>query len=267
MIPVHATLISPGVPARLVSIGRTAAILLIWLAATAPMAVLAFVVAPRLMAPDDPLPGLVFWRMVVLGMAWQLVLSLVVLKLEGVSLTWSELRRRLWLTPPVWRSTGRPFLGAFLLVPLFVALGFLGDEAATLLFQATPLGERLAALAPPFAMIEHLITPEARGRWDILGLALVSSLFNYGLGEALLFHGVLLPRMERAWGRWAWLGNGLLFSAYHVHKFWLMPGLVISCLCYALPAQAFRSNWLAVVIHGVEGLVLIAAVLVVILQP
>ena len=254
MSEVHATLISPGVPARLVAVGRTAAILLIWLAATAPMAVLAWVVAPRLMAPGDPLPGLVFWRM-------------VVLKLEGISLRWSQLRRRLWLTPPVWRSSGRPFIGAFLLVPLFVALGFLGDEAATLLFQATPLGERLAQLAPSFAMIERLIAPEARGRWDILGLALVSSLFNYGLGEALLFHGVLLPRMERAWGRWAWLGNGLLFCAYHVHKFWLMPGLVISCLCYALPAQAFRSNWLAVVIHAVEGLVLIAAVLVVILQP
>ena len=94
---------------------------------------------------------------------------------------------------------------------------------------------------------------------------MVSSLFNYGLGEALLFHGVLLPRMEQAWGRWAWIGNGLLFAAYHVHKFWLIPGLVISCLCYSLPAQAFRSNWLAILIHGLEGVALLVAVAVVVL--
>ncbi|MBI1682553.1 CPBP family glutamic-type intramembrane protease [Caulobacter hibisci] len=255
------------VPSGLATVWETTVILLIWLAAVAPMGVLAWVVAPALMAPGDPLPGLVFWRMVVIGMAWQGVLALVVLRLEGVPFRLSALRRRLWLKAPTWRSTGRPFASAYLLVPLFVGLGFLGDEAVTALFQATPWGERLAALAPPFAQIEHLITPDAKGRWDILALALVSSLFNYALGEALLFHGVLLPRMERAWGRWAWLGNGLLMAAYHVHKFWVMPGLVISCLCYSLPAQAFRSNWLAVVIHGVEGVVLIAAVLIVILQP
>jgi len=263
---VHASRISV-VPSGLTLAWETLLILLIWLAAVAPMAVLAWVVAPRLMTPGDPLPGLVFWRMVVVGMVWQCALALIVLRLEGVAFTLPALRRRLWLKAPTWRSSGRPFASAFLLVPLFVGLGFLGDEAVGALFQATPLGHRLAEATPAFAQIEHLITPEAKGRWDILALALVSSLFNYALGEALLFHGVLLPRMERAWGRWAWLGNGLLFAAYHVHKIWIMPGLVISCLCYSLPAQAFRSNWLAVVIHGVEGVVLIAAVLIVILQP
>lgn len=244
---------------------QTAAILLIWLAATAPMAVLAWIVAPRLMTPGDPLPGLVFWRMVVLGMAWQFVLSLIVLRLEGVPLRWAALRRRLWLTTPVWRPTGQPLAAVFLLVPAFVAIGFIGDELVTAWFQDTALGQALARAAPRFAFIEALAAPQAHGRWDLLGLALVSSLFNYVLGEALLFHGVLLPRMERAWGRWAWLGNGLLFTAYHVHKFWLAPGLLISCLCYSLPAQAFRSTWLAVLIHGLEGVALIVAVVTVIL--
>lgn len=243
---------------------QTVTILLIWLAATAPMAVLAWIVAPRLMTPGDPLPGLVFWRMVVAGMAWQFVLSLVVLRLEGVPLRWAALRRRLWLTTPVWRPTGQPLAVVFLLVPTFVAIGFVGDELVTAWFQDTALGHALAQVVPRFAFIEALATPQAQGRWDLLALALVSSLFNYGLGEALLFHGVLLPRMERAWGRWAWLGNGLLFTAYHVHKFWLAPGLLISCLCYSLPAQTFRSNWLAVLIHGLEGVALIVAVMAVI---
>lgn len=246
-------------------LGRSATILLIWLAATAPMTVLVWGVAPRLMSPDDPMPGLVFWGMVVVGMAWQMVLSLIVLKLEGIPFRLEDLRRRLWLTTPVWRPTGRPAVAAFLLVPVFVAIGFIGDDAVTTWFGATMVGKQLADATPGFALIEALATPQARGRWDIVGLALVSSLFNYGLGEALLFHGVLLPRMEQAWGRWAWIGNGLLFTAYHVHKFWLMPGLLISSLCYSLPAQVFRSNWLAIVIHGLEGVVLIVAILLIVL--
>jgi membrane protease YdiL (CAAX protease family) len=243
--------------------GGTGAILLIWLAATAPMAVLAWGVAPRLIASGDPLPGLVFWRLMVVGMAWQTVLSVIVLKLEGVPLRPAPLARRLWLATPTWR--GRPAIAAFLLVPVFAAIGFVSDDAAGTWFQGTALGQSLATHTPPFAFIEHLATPEARARWDILALAVVSSVFNYGLGEAFLFHGVLLPRMEKAWGRWAWLGNGVLFTAYHVHKFWIMPGLLISCLCYSLPAQLFRSSWLAVLIHAVEGVVLIVAVLAVIL--
>ncbi len=251
------------VPASSRTDGGTGAILLIWLAATAPMAVLAWGVAPRLITPGDPLPGLVFWRLMVVGMAWQTVLSVIVLKLEGVPLRPAPLARRLWLATPTWR--GRPAIAAFLLVPVFAAIGFFGDDAAGAWFQGTALGQSLATHTPPFAFIEHLATPEARGRWDILALATVSSVFNYGLGEAFLFHGVLLPRMEKAWGRWAWLGNGVLFTAYHVHKFWIMPGLLISCLCYSLPAQFFRSSWLAVLIHAVEGVVLIVAVLAVIL--
>lgn len=250
---------------RSVRLSPTAAILLIWLAATAPMAVLAWGVTPWLIRPSDPLPGLVFWKLVVVGMAWQGVLAVIVLRLEGVPLRPGPLARRLWLGLPVWRPSGRPLVLAFLLIPVFVAVGSVGDDLVSAWFAATPLGQALALATPPFAMIENLATPAARGRWDMLVLALVSSLFNYVLGEALLFHGVLLPRMEKAWGRWAWLGNGLLFSAYHVHKFWNVPGLAISCLAYALPAQAFRSNWLALLIHGLEGVVLIVAVLAVIL--
>lgn len=250
----------------LIRLWRTLKILAIWAAATGPMAILAWVVAPRLMTQGDPLPGLVFWRLIVVGMAWQFVLSLIVLKLEGVPFRLGPLAKRLWLTTPIWRPTGRPAITAFLLIPVFLALGFLGDEVVSDWFQATPLGLRLLTQVPHFAFIQGLASPEAAGRWDILGLALVSSVFNYGLGEAFLFHGVLLPRMEKAWGKWAWLGNGLLFAAYHIHKFWQMPGLVISCLCYSLPAQVFRSNWLAILIHALEGVVLIVAVVAVILS-
>ena len=246
--------------------GGAGAIFLIWAAATVPMGILAWGVAPRLISPDAPLPGTVFWWMVVAGMAWQFVLSLIILKIEGVPFTRAALTERLWLNWPVWRPTGKRFLSAFLLVPLMIAIGWFADEVATDYFLRTSFGQSLSDYAPGFAKIENLAGPAAKGAWPLLLLAVVSSVFNYFLGEAFLFHGILLPRMEKAWGGKAWIWNGVLFAAYHVHKFWVLPGLLPGCFCYSLPAQAFRSNWLAVIIHGVEGLFLLWVITSVILH-
>ena len=244
---------------------ETLVILGLWLAASFPMSLLAWGLAPALMRPDDPFNGLVFWWAVIGGMAWLFVLSVLVLRAEKVPSQWGALKRRLWLGPPVWRPSGKPVSLAYTLVPLFILLGLVSGEAVSQLLMTLGLGQQLDALAPAFAQIENLAIPEVRGRWDILAIALVSSLFNYFLGEELFFHGVLLPRMERAWGRWAWVGNGLLFAGYHVHKFWIFPVLIPSCMLYALAAQIFRSNRLPLLIHGFEGIILLVIVTQVIL--
>ena len=231
-------------------------ILSIWLAVAAPMPVLAWVIAPLWINHSSELPGLIFWRCIILGMVWQTIVALWVLRREGVRLRWPELKARLWLNSPLWPVGRKPAPLAFVLIPVLFAAGWFGDFAIDAWFSSTPLGYRLLHLAPAHAFIETLAIPELHGRWDVVGLALVSCLFNYVLGEALLFHGVLLPRMVRAWGRWAFLGNGVLFAAYHAHKFWMMPALVPSCIAYALPAQLFRSNWMAVILHGLEGVIL-----------
>jgi membrane protease YdiL (CAAX protease family) len=66
------------------------------------------------------------------------------------------------------------------------------DAAWTTLFAA--LSE------PSYTRIDGLADPQFRAEWWILGLALTSSLFNYVLGEELLFRGVLLPRMAGVFG-------------------------------------------------------------------
>ena len=244
--------------ARLQETGR---ILGIWLAVAAPMPVLAWVIAPIWIQHSAELPGLIFWRCIILGMVWQTVVAVLVLRAEGVPFRWSALKARLWLNPPLWPGTSRPAPPAFFVIPVLFAAGWFGDYAIESWFSSTPLGYRLDTLAPGFAVIETLAGPALGSRWDVVGLALISCLFNYGLGEALLFHGVLLPRMVRAWGRWAFLGNGLLFAAYHAHKFWMIPALIPSCIAYALPAQVFRSNWMSLILHGLEGVILMWVVI------
>jgi uncharacterized protein len=89
--------------------------------------------------------------------------------------------------------------------------------------------------------------------------------FNYFLGEELLFRGVLLPKMRGVFGRWDWVANAVLFGLYHVHMPWSLPSNILANLAYTWPARRFRSNWMAVIVHGVEGLIVLPIVLSVIL--
>lgn len=85
-------------------------------------------------------------------------------------------------------------------------------------------------------------------------MALVSALFNYALGEELLFRGVLLPRMHGAFGRWDWLANAVLFGGYHLIRPLTVPGIILSTMLWTLPSRRYRSVWFALIPHGIEGL-------------
>lgn len=232
----------------------------VWALATIPMACLVWVLVPKLLTLTEWEPGIVFWSMVILGMSWQFLLALFLLRQEGQQWTWVALRKRLWLERPRDPVTGMyhhslywSILGGI----LFVAI------TSDLFADAidTPFRVLLhIPSAPAYADIRQMIAPRFAGQWILLVLALVSSLFNYVLGEALLFHGVLLPRMIGVFGRWAWLANAIVFGLYHVHMFWTLPSNIISSMAYSWTSQRYRSVWFAVLIHGFEGVVLFAVV-------
>ena len=241
-------------------------LIVLWLLAVVPMGVLSLVLAPILIEQHPELnPGLIYWATIIAGMAWQFPLSIGVLLFEGQRWTWADIRRSLWLVPPSDPVTGRANWSAlWLVIPMGVVFVFSTDVAFGW------LDGRLASLlpawlTPEYGEITDLATPENTGNWAILWLALVSCLFNYVLGEALFFHGILLPRMEGVFGSWAWVANAIFFGGYHVHKAAVWPTVIISNLAYSLPSQYMRSIWPAVLIHGIEGLVLIGAVLFVVL--
>lgn len=93
----------------------------------------------------------------------------------------------------------------------------------------------------------------------------VSLLFNYFLGEELLFRGILLPRMQWAFGKYDWVANAVLFGLYHLHRPWGISTNTVGALAITWPARCFRSNWMAIVVHGVEGLMRLVAILAIIL--
>jgi len=92
------------------------------------------------------------------------------------------------------------------------------------------------------------------GAWWSLALFVVFAVVNTFLGEELLFHGVLLPRMQGVFGKWSWVANGVLFGFYHVHQPWSIAESVIGGVLFlAYPSWRFRSTWMGVVIHSAQS--------------
>ena len=240
-------------------------ILGIWALVSLPMALLGWVVAPAII-PSSPLhPGITYWLLMIAGMAWQFVVALVILYRELGTLRWSAIRQRTWLQTPRDPRTDQPNRRLFwwLLPPLLfsalVSIGLAGylDAPMAWLFPTLKM--------PDYADASQLASPQFAGQWWLLGVVLVSHLFNYFLGEELLWRGVLLPKMQGVFGTYDWVANAVLFGLYHLHKPWALPSLIVSNLAISWPARRFRSNWMAVVVHGAEGLPVLVLTLAVIL--
>lgn len=233
-----------------------AAILAIWCAAAIPMPVLAFAVAPALAERTGMMPGIALLLCMIAGMMWQFVLAICLLqrerRLAGGRAHW---RDQVW-----WRSPAEPGTGRRRPVLLLWVIPILG---ATFLIEATGIGGLLArwlellvpALADvPVPDIKQLVDPALHGAWWLIPVMLTACLFNYALGEALLFHGYLMPRMQGAFGRLDWLWNGVLFGGYHLIRPLTIPSIMLTGMIWAYVSIRYRSSQIAVYTHAVDAL-------------
>jgi membrane protease YdiL (CAAX protease family) len=237
----------------------------IWLAGSAPMWILSWVIAP-IVIPYSPLhPAMTYWLLMIAGMAWQFVLSLAVIYQELGTSRWSAIRRRTWLQVPRDPRTQKPNPKLFLwLVPAIIFYGLVGFGLAK--YLDAPVAWLFPTLHPAaYQDTNQLAALNLQGQWWLLGIAIASSLFNYFLGEEFLFRGVLLPKMQGAFGKYDWLANAVLFGLYHMHKPWGVPTNIVQSLVLTLPAKRFRSSWMAIAIHGTEGTLMFVGILAVLL--
>jgi len=240
-------------------------ILTIWGLSAMPMAILAFVITPQLVTITEWNPVIVYWIAVIVGLIWQFILSLIILKHDGHELNWQTVKTRMQYQRPVNPRNGKSSYWLLLWTIPFIVLSALIQSGVINLPNIdswiTPLIQHL-----PKYDLSSLATPEYRGAWWILGLFIVTSLFNYFFGEEFIYRGILLPKMSGVFGKWDWFFNGLLFGFYHLHK----PQIILSTALYfgfvfAFPSRLFKSNWMAFIIHGLEGLLGIVLVLGIIL--
>lgn len=240
-------------------------IIAIWALSAIPMAVLAFVITPMLTPIIYLPPAIIYWNAINIGLILQFVLSLLILKREGLKLNLETIQSRLKYQKPKDPKTGKASNWLFLWIIPFVLISVLGQMGYLGLPDVDGLMEPFIKNLPKYEA-SGLNSKEYKGAWWLLGLFLITFVFNYFLGEELLYRGVLLPKMKGVFGKWDWLANGVLFGFYHLHK----PQIILSTALYfgfifAFPAKRFQSSWMSLIIHGLEGILGFVMVLAAIL--
>jgi uncharacterized protein len=238
-----------------------AKILGIWAAAALPMGALAWVVAPLVAGGLDGPLALTrsVLMLLTIGLIWQFVLVVVLVYRERGSLRWSVLKDALWLQSPRSPTTGR--VGGRLWLVLIPCVLLLGAEEFIPSFLPVT-GHDFTAFVQSDAGQAFM-----SGNWVWYALIVVFVVFNTVLGEELLFRGVLLPRMQGAFGRFDWVANGVLFALYHLHVPWVIPQtLLVDTFVEAYPSRRYRSALIGIIVHSSQSVFVLALVLFLVLQ-
>jgi membrane protease YdiL (CAAX protease family) len=232
----------------------------VWAAAALPMGVLAWVFAPWF---ADQLSGpSAFTRSMItaltIGLAWEFVLVMLLVRREQGTLRWSVLREVLWLRAPTSPTTGPRGGRLWSIVLPLIALAAAKDFVPKLPHDANLDFFAFIGTADGRAFLS--------GAWDWFAVLIVMCIFNTVIGEELLFRGYLLPRVAGVFGRYDWVANGVIFAAYHLHRWWAIPGLLFGALTYAWPAKRYRSALVSIAVHSAQSVVMIVLVLPLVLR-
>jgi uncharacterized protein len=228
----------------------------LWVAVTAPMGILAWVVAPWMshhIGSRDPFIDALLICFNV-GLLWMLALVLIAVRREQGSLAWPVVRDALWLRAPRDPSTKRVggrvwwWLLPFIVVSAGVNAGLLDPTG--------PLPRDF-----PAAILTDRVKHYFDGNWTGFVLLIAVSLLS-PIVEELLFRGLLLPRMHAVFGRADVIANSAAYTLFHVHQPWSMPAsFVDGVLNLAFPTRRFRSTWMGLVVHTAPSLLIVVVTL------
>ena len=98
-----------------------------------------------------------------------------------------------------------------------------------------------------------------QGKWWIAGVYLIGWLLNI-LGEEFWYRGWMLPRQELAFGKYAWLVNGLMFNFQHTFQPWNLLAMLPGSLFLSYVVQHRGKTWLSIIWHGTLNIALLVFV-------
>lgn len=180
---------------------------------------------------------ILFWFIVAgLGIFTPLIITaILILRAEGYKIsksTWMErLRfRKITKSDLIWCFVGLILVVVFSMI-IMKALEFMIGK-----FDHSP----------SFMSFEPL-TP---GRYWLLLVWLPYWILNI-LGEEFLWRGVMLPRQEVAFGKYAWLIHGFGWGLFHIAFGWqLLLTLIPLIFIQSYIVQRTKNSWNGVIMHG-----------------
>jgi membrane protease YdiL (CAAX protease family) len=235
-------------------------VLKVWAVAALPMAIVAWVVAPLLahaLSGPTAIPQAVILSLAT-GLIWQFFLVLIVVRREQGTLRWPVVKAALWLQAPRSPSSGR--VGGLLWLVLVPCLLVFGAEE--FIPELSPVAGHDLRTFMDSAAAPQLFS----GSWTWFAVITILVLFNTVLGEELLFRGLLLPRMRRAFGRGDWVANGILFAVYHLHMPWAIPTVLIDTFALSYPSRRYRSALIGIAVHSAQSVVVLLLTLSLVLR-
>ncbi len=157
--------------------------------------------------------------------------TMVALLVDGWQLRWATVKERLrvrHMDSTAWKWT-LPFLVLYLVLGL--VLSILSQQVfAWLGFSPTAADVPLTNI-PCFLIV------------------LVANV----LSEELWWRGYILPRQELQHGKYAWVVNGVLWSFFHLFKWWAIPFMLMKHWIIPLVAQRTKNTTPAILIHFVSN--------------
>ena len=233
----------------------------LWAAAAAPMSILAWIVAPWLshhLGTSEPLAtALICFNA---GLLWVLVLTLVMVRLKQGGLDGRAFATPFGSAPRGTQNRPRRRQGVVVADAVrapFSCLGGAADQSQRTAAEGLPqLHRRRRGSRRP-------LLPRGLGVVRAFGLLV----FLAPVVEELFFRGLLLPRMQKVCGRFDWIVNGTIFTAYHLHQPWGMPTTLLTGIFgQAYPAKRFRSIWISIVCHTLPSFLMIGIFLSLVLS-
>jgi len=180
---------------------------------------------------------ILFWFIVGgLGIFTPLIIAgFIILKFEGFTISKQTLTERLRFR----KITGHDLFLCFaglIAVGVFSGLIMKGLEIAIGQFDHSPA----------FMSFE----PLSKGRYWLLIVWFPYWILNI-LGEEFLWRGVMLPRQEIAFGKYAWLIHGLGWGLFHIAFGWqLLITLIPLIFIQSYIVQKTKNSWIGVIMHG-----------------
>lgn len=181
---------------------------------------------------------------------------LVIYKIGGNVFTWEEYSKNLRLI-----KFNKKTLKILVLSLIIIALGFLiASELGKIISDNIPflqVPESFpAGLNHNKPMVEgYFFDVYLPGNWTFASLYLLGWFFNI-FGEELMFRGLLLPKNELSFPKYAWLFQGVLWGVWHVFWFWqFIPITIFVAIPFLYVVQKSKNTWSGIIIHGLLNLI------------
>jgi membrane protease YdiL (CAAX protease family) len=184
------------------------------------------------------------------AMALIFVASLAAYQLEGRPLTRKDFISRYRLEKLdrgdwIW-TLAMLLVGAAFLVGLSFTMEWL---------KSIPLFAPHPGFPPDMADMVKNLTPGTlfgmplKGQWWVIGVYLIGWLLNIA-GEEFWYRGWMLPRQEEAFGKYAWIINGLMFNFQHTFQPWNLLAMLPGSLFVSYAVQRRGKTWMSILWHG-----------------